>query len=184
LQNIPNTADTFDKPSNKADIFIRSSRPTRNRHSSFHQPTRSITDQAHRNGRDNFFHVKLIGQNSALGTHTQANQRIQTHNSLYVSLASRINADTLLPVDKKELKKHYDTLLKDFPAGTIDKAGFSSLFPDGSMADYWFDVFDNDGNGTMDLKEYFCAQSILLKGSIDERLECKHPYCRFVLCTY
>jgi hypothetical protein len=62
--------------------------------------------------------------------------------------------------------------LRKFPEGKIDKAGFRKQY-DNSMADLWFDVCDTNGDGTIDLKEFLCAQSILCKGSLKDKLKCE-----------
>jgi hypothetical protein len=62
--------------------------------------------------------------------------------------------------------------LRKFPEGKIDKAGFRKQYDD-STADLWFDVCDTNGDGTIDLKEFLSAQSILCKGNLKDKLECE-----------
>jgi Ca2+-binding EF-hand superfamily protein len=77
--------------------------------------------------------------------------------------------------------------LKDCPSGQLDKTEFQKIykqfFPFGDpsrFADYVFNVFDSDKNGTIDFKEFICALSITSRGRVDEKLYCKFKSFYFI----
>jgi hypothetical protein len=84
----------------------------------------------------------------------------------------------LLSVDNKEIKQQYQTLLKHFPSGKFNKDDYrnakNATVDDDIMVEFWFDICDTDGNGIIDVKEFLCAQSVLSKGSLEDKVEGKY----------
>jgi Ca2+-binding EF-hand superfamily protein len=90
-----------------------------------------------------------------------------------------VNQSRSFPFILRKLRHRYKGFLKDCPSGQLDKEEFSRIYKQffpfgdpGEFADYVFNVFDENKNGTIDFKEFICALSVTSRGRLDEKLKC------------
>eukprot|EP00055_Hartaetosiga_balthica_P006779 m.22088 g.22088 ORF g.22088 m.22088 type:complete len:190 (+) comp5421_c0_seq1:79-648(+) len=100
----------------------------------------------------------------------------QNHGKLQRETLEQLSEDTKF--SKIELEQWHKAFLRDCPSGSLSKEGFASIysqfFPHGDpsvFSNIVFDTFDEDGNGTIDFREFMCALSITGRGSPEEKLE-------------
>lgn len=78
-----------------------------------------------------------------------------------------------------EIKKLYEEFIKDFPKGYADRDGFKNaytkMFPQrlgaNKFAGHIFRMYDVDGNGRMEFREYVSGLSVSMDGTVEEKLQ-------------
>ena len=73
----------------------------------------------------------------------------------------------------------YQGFIMDCPEGRLEKKDFGKIYTQffpfgdpGEFANYVFDVFDENKNGSIDFKEFICALSATSRGTLEEKLKC------------
>ena len=82
-------------------------------------------------------------------------------------------------VTPDEIKRWHQQFRKDCPSGKLKRTQFNKIytnyFPEGNseeFAAFAFNLFDVNGNGTIEFSEFLMALSVTSRGDIEEKLDC------------
>ena len=90
----------------------------------------------------------------------------------------------------EEVKERYKVFMELCPSGHLSQPEFSNIYsqfyPTGNVdhfAHYVFDLFDVDGNGTIEFPEFLVVLSVTSSGRLEDKIECELPvfYYLFIL---
>ncbi|KAJ2594951.1 Calcium-binding protein NCS-1, partial [Coemansia sp. RSA 1721] len=100
----------------------------------------------------------------------------KTNSKLSAEVLTELQSSTKF--ERKEIQQWHKGFLKDCPSGELNRTDFKGIykqfFPFGDpsrFADYIFEVFDRNHNGTIDFTEFLQALSITSRGSSEEKLK-------------
>lgn len=95
---------------------------------------------------------------------------MRTHDTFYFFVVSH-----------EEIKTWHDGFLKDCPTGKLTRFEFLNIynqcFPNGEPEEFArvvFNIFDENGDGSIEFDEFLMALSITSRGKLEDKLECNN----------